>query len=43
MISRVLGPMDGFEMSDRALEFDLETSPDADVTVPTVVGEPSPL
>ena len=43
MISRVLVPMDGSEMSGRALEYALEAHPDAEITVLTVVGEPSPL
>lgn len=43
MISRVLVPMDGSEMSEYALEYALEAYPDADVTVLTVVGEPSSM
>lgn len=43
MISRVLVPMDGSEMSERALEYALEAYPDADITVLRVVGEPSPM
>ncbi|WP_306054681.1 universal stress protein [Natronococcus wangiae] len=43
MVSRVLVPMDGSEMSERALEYALEVYPDAEVTVLHVVGEPSPL
>lgn len=43
MISRVLVPMDGSEMSEHALEYALEVFPEANVTVLTVVGEPSPM
>lgn len=43
MISRVLVPMDGSEMSEHALEYALESFPDAEITVLTVVGEPSPM
>ena len=43
MISRVLVPMDGSEMSEHALEYALEAYPDADITVLTVVGEPSSM
>lgn len=43
MLSRVLVPMDGSEMSHRALEYALENHPGADVTVLTVVGEPSSM
>ncbi|SEW21638.1 universal stress protein [Natrinema salifodinae] len=41
MLDRVLVPMDGSEMSKRALEYALENHPDADVTVLSVVAEPS--
>ncbi|WP_254763042.1 universal stress protein [Natrinema marinum] len=41
MLSRVLVPMDGSEMSERALEYALDNHPDASITVLTVVGEPS--
>ena len=41
MISRVLVPMDGSEMAEHALEFALDNYPAAEVTVLTVVGEPS--
>lgn len=41
MLSRVLVPMDGSEMAEHALEYALETHPDAEITVLTVVGEPS--
>jgi nucleotide-binding universal stress UspA family protein len=43
MISRVLVPFDDSEMARRALEYALEVHPDADITVLTVVGEPSPM
>ncbi|AGB17705.1 universal stress protein UspA-like protein [Halovivax ruber XH-70] len=43
MSFRVLVPMDDSEMAERALEYALETHPDADVTVLTVVGVPSML
>ncbi len=43
MVSRVLVPMDGSEMSEFALEHALEIHPDADVTVLHVVGEPSAM
>jgi nucleotide-binding universal stress UspA family protein len=43
MISRVLVPVDGSEMSERALEYALEAHPNAEVTVLHVVGEPSPM
>ncbi|MDS0473636.1 universal stress protein [Natrinema sp. 1APR25-10V2] len=41
MLSRVLVPMDGSTLSERALEYALENHPDASVTVLSVVGEPS--
>lgn len=41
MLSRVLVPMDGSEMAERALIYALENHPDASVTVLTVVGEPT--
>lgn len=43
MVSRVLVPMDGSEMAERALEYALEAHPDAEITVVTVVGEPSTM
>ncbi|SDR32192.1 universal stress protein [Natronobacterium texcoconense] len=43
MVDDVLVPMDGSEMSERALEYALEVFPDADVTVLHVVGEPSSM
>lgn len=43
MISRVLVPMDGSDMSERALEYALEVHSEADVTVLYVAGEPSPF
>ena len=41
MVSRVLVPMDGSEMAEHALEYALDVFPDAEITVLTVVGEPS--
>lgn len=41
MLSRILVPMDGSELAERALAYALENYPDASVTVLTVVGEPS--
>jgi len=43
MVSRVLVPMDGSEMSGRALDYALDVHDDADVTVLFVAGEPSPM
>lgn len=43
MISRVLVPMDGSEMSEHALEYALEAHPNAEITVLHVVGEPSSM
>ncbi|RQG97467.1 universal stress protein [Natrarchaeobius oligotrophus] len=43
MVDAVLVPMDGSEMSERALEYALEVFPDADITALHVVGEPSPM
>lgn len=43
MVSRVLVAMDGSEMAEEALRYALDVHPDADVTVLTVVGEPSPM
>lgn len=43
MISRVLVPIDGSEMAEHALEYALEVFPDAEITVITVVGEPSSM
>lgn len=43
MVSRVLVPMDDSEMSEHALEYALEVYPDAEITVLTVVGEPSSM
>ncbi|QFU82356.1 universal stress protein [Natronorubrum aibiense] len=43
MVSRVLVPMDGSEMSEHALKHALKAYPDAEITVLRVVGEPSPL
>lgn len=41
MIKRVLVPMNDSEMAERALRYALEVHPDAELTVLTVVGEPS--
>ncbi|MFC4439844.1 MULTISPECIES: universal stress protein [Natrialbaceae] len=43
MTARVLVPMDGSEMSEHALEYALDAFPDAEITVLTVVGEPSSM
>lgn len=43
MIERVLVPMNDSEMAERALRYALDVFQDADVTVLTVVGGPSPL
>jgi len=43
MLSRVLVPMDDSEMAERALEYALDAHPEAEITVLTVVGEPSPM
>ncbi|WP_135821051.1 universal stress protein [Halostella litorea] len=43
MLSRVLVPMDGSEMAERALEYALDNHPDTDVTVLVVVGEPTAM
>lgn len=43
MIGRVLVPVDGSEMAERALRYALEAHPDAEITVMHVVGEPSPM
>lgn len=41
MVDRVLVAMDGSKITERALEFALDAYPDAEVTVLTVIGEPS--
>ncbi|WP_232701818.1 universal stress protein [Halobacterium wangiae] len=41
MVSRVLVPMDGSEMAEHALEYALDEFPDAELTVLTVVGQPT--
>lgn len=41
MLDRVLVPMDGSALSERALTYALENHPDASTTVLTVVGEPT--
>lgn len=43
MISRVLVAMDGSEMSEEALRYALDVHSGAEITVLTVVGEPSPM
>jgi nucleotide-binding universal stress UspA family protein len=43
MVSRVLVPMDDSEMAQEALRYALEVHSAADITVLTVVGEPSPM
>ncbi|MEF8772706.1 universal stress protein [Halodesulfurarchaeum sp.] len=43
MIDTVLVPMDDSEMAENALEYALESFPDASVTVIHVVGEPSSM
>lgn len=43
MIDRVLVPIDGSELSKRALKYALEVHPDAEITVLFVAGEPSPM
>jgi len=43
MVSRVLVPVDGSEMAERALRYALEVHDDAEITVMHVVGEPSPM
>lgn len=41
MVSRVLVAMDGSKITERALEFALDAYPDAEITVLTIIGEPS--
>lgn len=41
MLDRLLVPMDGSTLSERALAYALENHPDASITVLTVVAEPS--
>jgi nucleotide-binding universal stress UspA family protein len=43
MISKVLVGMDGSEIAEQALEYALEVHSDANITVLTVVGEPSAM
>jgi len=43
MASRILVAMDDSEMAERALEYALETHPNAEITVLHIVGEPSPM
>ncbi len=42
-MDRVLVAMDGSALSRRALEYGLETYPNAEITVIHVVGEPTPM
>ena len=41
MVSRVLVAMDGSKITERALTFALDAYPDGEVTVLTIIGEPS--
>jgi len=41
MVSRVLVAMDGSKITERALEFAIEAYPDAEISVLTIIGEPS--
>lgn len=43
MTSRILVPMDDSPMAEKALEYALETHPDAEITVLHVIGVPSPM
>ena len=43
MVSKVLVAMDGSEVAEHALRYALETHAGADITVLTVVGEPSAM
>ncbi len=43
MVSRILVPMGGSEMAEKALEFALENHPEAEITVLHVVGKPTPF
>ena len=43
MVSKVLVAMDGSEVAEQALRYALETHSGADITVLTVVGEPSAM
>lgn len=43
MNSRILVPMEDSEMSRKALEYALETHPNAEITILHVVGEPSAM
>lgn len=42
MIDRVLVPMDNSEMAEKALEYAFSVHPEADISVLTVVGGPTP-
>lgn len=43
MVSRVLVAMDGSELAEQALRYALDVHSDAEITVLTVVGEPSAM
>ncbi|MFC7044411.1 universal stress protein [Halobacteriaceae archaeon GCM10025711] len=43
MVFRVLVAMDGSEMAEKALRYALDAFPDAEITVLSVVGEPSAM
>ena len=43
MVFHVLVAMDGSEMAEEALRYALDAHPEADITVLTVVGGPSPM
>lgn len=43
MVSRVLVAMDGSEMSEEALPYVPDVHSEAEITVLTIVGEPSPM
>lgn len=43
MVARVLVAMDGSEVAEQALRYALRAHPDAEITVLTVVGEPSAM
>jgi nucleotide-binding universal stress UspA family protein len=43
MVSRILVAMDGSEVAEQALEYALSVFPEGEITVLTVVGEPSAM
>lgn len=43
MVDRVLVPMDGSEMAQKALEYAIDIFTDAEITVLHVVGKPTPM